>query len=142
MVYQPMDQQRRSVVESLEKLGGKIALAGVGALALVALALGGIAATHQFSGPEVTMVKETKAVSGPGMLLTNVVCGKGLRAVGGGYAFRGSHDPRKPVTFPVSAPSSTSDTPGAVQNAWDFVVVNSMSEKISVELYAMCVPAG
>ncbi|WP_204050804.1 hypothetical protein [Microbispora siamensis] len=124
------------------ELGGKIALAGVGALALVGLALGGIAAANQSDGSDVTVVKETRGVSGRGILSTNVVCGKGLRAVGGGHAFRGAHDVSKPVAFPVSAPGSTSDTPGAVQNAWDFVVVNPMSEKISVELYAMCVPIG
>ncbi|MEU6432142.1 hypothetical protein ABZ860_40085 [Microbispora sp. NPDC046973] len=123
-------------------LGGKIALAGVGALALVALALGGIAAAKQSHGSDVTVVKETREVDGRGILSTNVACGKGLRAVGGGHAFNGAHDVNKPVAFPVSAPGSTSDAPGAVQNAWDFVVVNPTSEKISVELYAMCVPTG
>ncbi|MEV7803664.1 hypothetical protein AB0O28_12020 [Microbispora sp. NPDC088329] len=122
------------------KLGEKIALAAVGALALAALALGGVATANRSNGSDVTVVKEARWVSGREILSTNVVCGKGLRAVGGGHAFRGAHDLSKPVAFPVSAPGSTSDTPGAVQNAWDFVVVNPMSEKISVELYAMCAP--
>ncbi|KAB8176787.1 hypothetical protein [Microbispora catharanthi] len=123
-------------------LGGKITLAVVGALSLAALALGGIAAANQSNGSAVTVVKETRGVGGREILSTNVVCGEGLRAVGGGHAFRGAHDLSKPVAFPVSAPGSTSDTPGAVQNAWDFVVVNPTSEKISVELYATCVPIG
>ncbi|GLX00620.1 hypothetical protein [Microtetraspora sp. NBRC 16547] len=137
-------------MELLGPLGRKIALVGAGAgvLATAAVALGGIASADRSSGStglrgsEVTVVKETRKVPGRGILSTNVVCGEGRRAVGGGQAFNGAHDPRKPVAFPVSAPGSTSDAPGSVQDAWDFVVVNPMKQKISVEVYAICVPLG
>ncbi|MFF3666965.1 hypothetical protein [Microtetraspora malaysiensis] len=137
-------------MELLGHPGRKIALigAGVGVLAIGALALGGIASADQsggssgLRGSEVTVVKETRKVPGRGILDTNVVCGKGRRAMGGGHAFHGAHDPRKPVAFPVSAPGSTRDDPGGVQDAWDFVAVNPMKKAISVEFYAICVPLG
>ncbi|WP_157099450.1 hypothetical protein [Microbispora sp. ATCC PTA-5024] len=124
--------------------GGKVALAGAGILVAVGLSWGGIVASDARAGghgPDVTIVKQTRSVEGPGLLSTNVVCEKGRRAIGGGHAFRGAHDPRSPVAFPVSAPGSASDAPGAVQDAWDFVVVNPTRQKIDVEVYAICAPA-
>ncbi|MEU9833529.1 hypothetical protein AB0D67_18585 [Streptosporangium sp. NPDC048047] len=119
----------------------KAALAGAGVLAAGALVLGGTAWWNGLRGPEVTTVKETRKIAKRGTMLTNVVCGEGRRAVGGGHAFHGTYNVSEPVSFPVSAPESTSDRPGAVQNAWEFVVQNPTAEEIDVELYAICVPA-
>jgi hypothetical protein len=133
----------------LPQLGRTTGLITTGVFVGGMLAWSGVSAADQLSrtgtaaaaAQKVTVVTESRKVP-HGYLGTNVVCPKGQRAIGGGYAYHGDHDLRKPVIVEENAPGRTSDKPDAVADAWNLSFLNSKTKTITVEVHVICTPIG
>lgn len=121
------------------RMARTLGLVTAGAAVGGVLAGGGFAAARQFgwTGAALTVVTEGRSLS-PGVLSTNVVCPRGHRAVGGGYAYHGDHNREEPVIVEVNAPQDISDPPDGVPEAWSLVFLSSRKKRVTVEVHAVC----